>query len=378
MNELESYYQQNAAAVESMGYEARQKTEEKTGALNVFEAKASAEEEETEQEEKQDESGGGIGLGGGLLTKEGIETIGKKIIGKAKSFAQDKIQSVVDDIKSNVADATPKVVPQTPEEIANGLESRFNALPDNVKPVIRARIATDPNAKAPTATTTPEDAKLSNDAIDKHISDGERFGVDNPPPDPIPPPLSGSTATTSSTTSATADSSIARQLGTTPSPVSGSTPPTSTPNPSSVIDDATENLANKASGITQKGMDILSDKVGVDFGDLTPSDIGTGLAETLSEGSKIGGAVSKVTEGLEAFGGVADFLSPIGMIAGLGASIAGIIKGHEEKKEIAEKQANIASLADNINATAGMSFGSIASTNLDTSQFRSGGLSANF
>jgi len=40
-------------------------------------------------------------LGGGLLTKEGIETVGKRIIGKAKSFAQDKIQSAVDDIKTS-------------------------------------------------------------------------------------------------------------------------------------------------------------------------------------------------------------------------------------------------------------------------------------
>jgi hypothetical protein len=66
------------------------------------------------------------------------------------------------------------------------------------------------------------------------------------------------------------------------------------------------------------------------------------------------------------------------MIAGLGASIAGLIKGHEEKKELQEKQANITSMASNINSTAGMSFGSIASTNLDTSQFRSGGLGSNF
>jgi hypothetical protein len=102
MNELESYYQQNSGTIESMGMQARQKTQEKVGALNVYEAKADAEEAGTSQDEKQDESGGGIGLGGGLLTKEGIEQVGKRIIGKAKSFAQDKIQSAVDDIKTSV------------------------------------------------------------------------------------------------------------------------------------------------------------------------------------------------------------------------------------------------------------------------------------
>tara|TARA_R110000764_G_scaffold1774_1_gene7777 strand:- start:1204 stop:2349 length:1146 start_codon:yes stop_codon:yes gene_type:complete len=381
MNELESYYQQNAGSVESMGFEARQGIASRTGALNVFEAKASAEEEETTQEEKQDEEGGGVGVGAGILSKEGIEQVGKQVLGKAKSFAQQKIQSVVDDIKTNVQatrDATA-VIPQTPEEVANGLESRFNALPDNVKPVIRARISTDPNAKAPTSTTTPDEAKLSNDAIDKHISDGERFGVDPPPAD-IPAPLSSSTASTSATSTTVADSSIARQLGSAPTstPISGSTPPTSVPNPTSVIDDATENLANKASNITQKGMDTLSDKLGVDFGDLSTEEVGSGLASTLSEGTKVAGAVSKVSEGLEAFGGLADFLGPVGMIGGLIASVVGLVKGGEEKREIRDKQSQITTMADNINTTAGMSFGSIASTNLDTSQFRSGGLSSNF
>ena len=66
------------------------------------------------------------------------------------------------------------------------------------------------------------------------------------------------------------------------------------------------------------------------------------------------------------------------MIAGIGASIAGLVKGIEEKHEIKEKQAQITTMSNNINTTAGMSFGSIASTNLDTSQFRSGGLASNF
>ena len=414
MNELESYYQQNAGSIESMGFEARQQTQEKAGALNVFESKAAAEEEEMTDKEKLEEEGGGAGVAGGMLTKEGIQQVGKQVLGKAKSFAQSKIQSVVDDIKAKVGkpdtpDATPDTstppaststppaqapasqAPASQADIESGLKTRFDALPDDVKKVVGQRIQDDPNTSGSTATTTPDEAKLANDTIDKHITDGENYGTADPPVAPnIPSPVSGSASTsaTSSTIADASDTSIARQLGVSsikpvlPSPTAPdvTATPISTPtvNPSGVIDDTTQNLANKATAITQKGMDTLSDKIGVDFGNLTPSDVGTGLADTLGEGTKIAGAVSKVSEGLEAFGGVADFLGPIGMIAGLGATIAGIVKGVEERKEVKNKQAQIGTLSTAINSTAGMSFGSIASTNLDTSQFRSGGLAANF
>lgn len=405
MNELESYYQQNAGSIESMGFEARQGIASRTGALNVFEAKASAEEEEATDKEKLDEEGGGAGVAGGMLSKEGIQQVGKQVLGKAKTFAQQKIQKVVDDIKTKVSDGTPPAPDATPPastppastppssqaDIEDGLENRFNALPDDVKKVIGDRIRADPDATPATATTTPAEAKVSNDALDKHISDGEKYGTDDPPVAPnIPSPVSGSasTSSTSSTIADASDTSIARQLGvstlpppTAPDVIATPTAPdvTSTPttNPSGVIDDATQNLANKATGITQKGMDTLSDKIGVDFGDLTAKQVGTGLSDTLAD-SAVGGAVSKVSAGLEAFGGIADFLGPIGMIAGIGASIAGLVKGVEERKEVKEKQAQIGTIASGINSTAGMSFGSIASTNLDTSQFRSGGLAANF
>tara|TARA_R110002126_G_scaffold174611_1_gene323190 strand:+ start:18 stop:1217 length:1200 start_codon:yes stop_codon:yes gene_type:complete len=399
MNELESFYQQNAGSVESMGFEARQGISSRTGALNVFEAKASAEEEEATDKEKLDEEGGGAGLAGGMLSKEGIQQVGKQVLGKAKTFAQQKIQKVIDDIKTKVAtpDATPPAPDATPPapaststppapasqaDIEDGLENRFNALSDDVKKVISQRIKADPNATPSTSTTTPAEAKLSNDALDKHISDGENYGTADPPVAPnIPSPIAG-TPTTTSTTSTTVDTSISRQLGgsTLPAPTAPdvtATPMAPTTNPSGVIDDATQNLADKATNITQKGMDTLSDKIGVDFGDLTAKQVGTGLSDTLAD-SAVGGAVSKVSAGLEAFGGVADFLGPIGMIAGIGASIAGLVKGVEERKQVKEKQAQIGTIASGINSTAGMSFGSIASTNLDTSQFRSGGLAGNF
>jgi hypothetical protein len=339
MNELESYYQQNAGSVESMGFEARQQTQEKSGALNVYEAKASAEEEETEEKEKEDEEGGGAGLAGGMLSKEGIQQVGKQVLGKAKTFAQQKIQKVVDDIKTKVADGSPTAPDATPPaststppapasgstppasgstppasqaDIQSGLENRFNDLPDDVRKVIGDRIKADPNASASTPTTTPDEAKLSNDTLDKHISDGEKYGVDDPPVAPnIPPAISGQPTTsstsstipdapdTSSTLADTADTSIGRQLGgsirppapapapsTLPAPTAPdvtTTPTAPTTNPSGVIDDATQNLADKATNITQKGMDTLSDKIGVDFGDLTAKQVGTGLSDTLAD-----------------------------------------------------------------------------------------------
>lgn len=401
MNELESYYQQNAGTIESMGMEARQKTQEKVGALNVYEAKADAEEAGTEQDEKQDESGGGIGLGGGLLTKEGIETVGKRIIGKAKSLAQDKIQSAVDDIKTSVQatrnqsvldkdapseDAPvanqPEVVasqldtPQKLQSAQNTLNSRVRNMDSESQKGVKQNLESDARWDPDVAVDNINGRQQNIEALNEHVQNAStnpntRFKDDD---------LGAETSTVDDTTQAVVQPVLNSSstggvfAGAQPGTVPNATGGVSTTN---VVNDTTENLASKAEGLTQKTMDTLSDKVGVDFGDLSAKEVGTSLAGTLAE-SGVGEAVGTVTAGLGAIGGALSFLGPLGMIAGLGASIAGIIKGHEEKKEIAEKQANIGTMADNINTTAGMSFGSIASTNLDTSQFRSGGLSANF
>ena len=402
MNELESYYQQNAGTIESMGMEARQQTQEKVGALNVYEAKADAEDAGTAQDEKQDESGGGIGLGGGLLTKEGIETVGKRIIGKAKSLAQDKIQSAVDDIKTSVQatrnqsvldkdapseDAPvanqPEVVasqldtPQKLQSAQNTLNSRVRNMDSESQKGVKQNLESDARWDPDVAVDNINGRQQNIEALNEHVQNAStnpntRFKDDD---------LGAETSTVDDTTQALGQPAIGSSGGGVFSgPQAGNAPTTSVGGGSSttnVVNDAGENLANKAEGLTQKTMDTLSDKVGVDFGDLSAKEVGTSLAGTLAE-SGIGEAVGTVAGGLGAIGGALSFLGPLGMIAGLGASIAGIVKGHEEKKEIAQKQANISSMADNINTTAGMSFGSIASTNLDTSQFRSGGLAANF
>jgi hypothetical protein len=397
MNELESYYQQNSGTIESMGMQARQKTQEKVGALNVYEAKADAEEAGTSQDEKQDESGGGIGLGGGLLTKEGIEQVGKRIIGKAKSFAQDKIQSAVDDIKTSVQatrnqsvldkdapseDAPvanqPDIVaseldtPQKLQSAQNTLKARIQNMDSETQKAVTQKVQSDPNWNSDVAVDNLAGRQQNIETLNTHVQNASkdpntRFQDDD---------LGADTSTAVEDTTQTLAQPVLGSSGT--GVFTGGTPtPTGGTSITSIVDNNTANLANKAEGLTQKTMDTLSDKVGVDFGDLTAKEVGTSLASTMAE-SGIGEAVGTVTAGLGAIGGALSFLGPLGMIAGIGASIAGLIKGHEEKKELAEKQANITSMASNINSTAGMSFGSIASTNLDTSQFRSGGLAANF
>tara|TARA_R110000868_G_scaffold361927_1_gene623930 strand:- start:510 stop:1703 length:1194 start_codon:yes stop_codon:yes gene_type:complete len=397
MNELESYYQQNAGAVESMGFEARQGIASRTGALNVFEAKASAEEEETAEKEKEEEEGGGAGLAGGMLSKEGIQQVGKQVLGKAKSFAQDKLQSVVDNIKTKVeatrnqsvldkdAPSTDSPVANQPDIVASELDtpqklqsaqntiaSRVKNMDSETQKTIRTNVENDPNFNSNVATDDIAGRQQNIDSLNTHVQNASkdpntRFQDDN---------LGADTAVEDTTQNLSAPTLGSSGTGVFTGTQAGSAP-TSAGGTSTIVQNATENVADKAEGITQKGMDSLSEKVGVDFGDLSAKEVGSGLSSTLAD-SAVGSAVSKVSAGLEAFGGVADFLGPIGMIAGIGASIAGLVKGIEEKHEIKEKQAQITTMSNNINTTAGMSFGSIASTNLDTSQFRSGGLASNF
>ena len=122
-------------------------------------------------------------------------------------------------------------------------------------------------------------------------------------------------------------------------------------------------------------MQDLGDKIGVDFGDLSKGDIGEALGNTLGKGAI---DAEKITSGLGAVGDTLEFLGPIGLVAGIGASIAGIFESKKINNELIQKQNDINTMTDNINGMGGMSFGSISNTALDTSQFRSGGSALNF
>ena len=100
------------------------------------------------------------------------------------------------------------------------------------------------------------------------------------------------------------------------------------------VGDAINAQAASAEAITTKQMTDLGTKIGVDFGDLSAGDIGSGLAETLGESA---GALSTATAGLGLVGNVLDFLGPIGMLAGLGASIAGLATSGMEKDDLGTK-----------------------------------------
>ena len=137
--------------------------------------------------------------------------------------------------------------------------------------------------------------------------------------------------------------------------------------------DAMEGVGDELKSVSQKGMDALEKNLGVDFGDLTPADIGTSLGGLVGEGTgdllgTLGGVV----------GSALDYLGPAGMLAGVITTGVGLADTLKSEKDQEQKRDDIQKLADNINTTGGMSFGSIASAPLDTSQFRSGGEVGNF
>ena len=135
-----------------------------------------------------------------------------------------------------------------------------------------------------------------------------------------------------------------------------------------------EQLEN-AGKITTKTMSDLGDKIGVDFGDLSKGDIGEALGNVLGKGAL---DAEKITSGLGFAGDAMEALGPIGLIAGLGASIAGAFEAKKVNASLIQKANDISSMTDGINGLGGMSFGSISNSAIDTSQFRSGGVAGNY
>jgi len=134
-----------------------------------------------------------------------------------------------------------------------------------------------------------------------------------------------------------------------------------------------EQLTN-AGDVTGKTISDLGSKVGVDFGDLSKDDIG----QVLSGLSKGAIDTEKITSSLGVIGDASEYLGPLGIVAGLGASIAGIFESRKVDRSLISKANDINSMTANINSLGGMSFGSISNSAIDTSQFRSGGAALNF
>ena len=393
MNELENYYQQNAGTAESLGFTQRQDVAERSGAVNIQTAKDDAQDAEDERKEKQDEGGGGAGVAGGLTGKEVLQSAGNRVIKTARGVIQQKVDEIKESVKATRADANKPLLERDAPNPTDAVKNQPNIQPsqldtaqdlqlarDNLKgrlqnmdkvaqKSVNENIATDTanGDFVPNPASGDLDTQRSNlDVAQSRIQEAER----NPATRFEDNNLGADAVEDTTTVARTAQPALGTQLmGVNRSAVNAVNNTTNT------VDDAVQTGAKQ---ITSKVMGTLQDKVGVDFGDLTPEEVTSNLSKAVGDSSKVSEAVSGVTDGLETFGAVADALGPIGMIAGLGASLAGIIRGAIEKKQLAKKTADLNTMSATINTTAGMSFGSIAGASLDTSQFRSGGLTGNF
>tara|TARA_R110000822_G_scaffold25630_2_gene77505 strand:- start:372 stop:1472 length:1101 start_codon:yes stop_codon:yes gene_type:complete len=366
MNELESYYNQSSNMGQTLGMIQRGEVAQRVGALNVQEAKDDIAEAQKTEKEKTEEEGGGVGMGAGLLSKEGVAVVGKKVIASATEKARSFIQSKVDVLSEAKAGTGLADIEGTGENLARTAlanagagagadaggvaDAGLRGIAQVAQPVDAggsASINIGSSARPTGATATDEDPFGGNpnagnldaeDALNTNINAGaEEGGVLRRAFNVVKSKLTGGGNTQ-------AEGAVSGEL-------------------------------ENAGAISSKTMGDLSDKIGVDFGDLSKSDIGEALGNAVG---KTGLDAEKITSGLGIAGDAMEFLGPIGLIAGLGASIAGIFEAKKVNNDLIKKANDINSMTDNINGLGGMSFGSISNSAIDTSQFRSGGASLNF
>ena len=342
MNELESYYNQSSNMGQTLGMIQRGEIQQRVGALQAQEAKDDIAEQLTAEKEKTEEEGGGVGMGAGLLTKEGLAVAGKKVIASATEKAKGLIQSKVDELSEAKSAGTLGDIEGTGENLAQTALANAGAVAN--APVVGAPVAqaqavniANPTAQPalgssnPNAVIDDEDLVSNEDLLAGGVSRGAGF--------------------------LNRIKSVFNRGGNTQA--------------QGAVDDQLED----AGKISAKTMQDLGDKIGVDFGDLSKEDIGEALGNTFGKGAL---DAEKITSGLGMAGDALEFLGPLGLVAGLGASIAGIFEAKKINNELINKQNDINTMTDNINGMGGMSFGSISNTALDTSQFRSGGSALNF
>ena len=342
MNELESYYNQSSQVGSALGMIQRGEVAQRQGSLAAQEARDDIQEQLTAEKEKTEEEGGGVGMGAGLLSKEGVAVAGKKVLTSATEKARGFIQGKVDEISEAKAGGTLGDIEGTGENLAQTALANATAITN--APVAQAQ-AQAVNIANPTAQPALGSGNANLSSV---IDDDDFLALD-------PVTIAGGVNRESSSILDRVKSVFNR---------GGNT------QAQGAVDDQ---LAD-AGKISAKTMQDLGDKVGVDFGDLSKGDIGEALGNVLGKT----GDVSKITSGLGAVGDALDYLGPIGMIAGIGASIAGIFESKKINTELESKANDINEMTDSINSLGGMSFGSISNTALDTSQFRSGGAGLNF
>ena len=340
MNELESYYNQSSNMGQTLGMIQRGEIQQRVGALQAQEAKDDIAEQLTAEKEKTEEEGGGVGMGAGLLTKEGLAVAGKKVIASATEKARGLIQSKVDELSEAKSAGTLGDIEGTGENLAQTALANATAVAN--APVVAQPVAQAVNIANPTAQPA-----LGSGNANLQVDDDDLVDLD---------PIAGG---------------VSRGAGGILDRIKSVFNRGGNTQAQGAVDAQVED----AGKISAKTMQDLGDKIGVDFGDLSKGDIGEALGNTLGKGAL---DAEKITSGLGVAGDAMEFLGPLGLIAGLGASIAGIFEAKKINNELIDKQNDINTMTDNINGMGGMSFGSISNTALDTSQFRSGGSALNF
>ena len=345
MNELESYYNQSSNMGQTLGMIQRGEITQRVNALGVQEAKDDISEGLANEKEKVEEEGGGVGMGAGLLTKEGVAIVGKKVIKSATEKARSLVQSKVDELSEAKTGGFLGRIEGTGENLAQNATALANA--PVIAPPVAGVGAGGGGVSGGGATGTAQPALGSGNA-NLNVDDDDLLDFD-----------------IGNTIAGGADRGAGGFVSKVKNFFKSNT------SAENVVNDQVEN----AGAISSKTMADLGDKIGVDFGDLSKGDIGEALGNTLGKGAL---DAEKITSGLGMAGDAMEFLGPLGLIAGLGASIAGIFESKKVNNDLIAKQNDINTMTDNINGMGGMSFGSISNTALDTSQFRSGGSALNF
>ncbi len=435
MNEDDNFYN-NASVIGSRLSSIQQREEEQRAEMLDFTGKKfDTIIGKDSREEQKDEGEGGAETGGGATASLLYAGVKKVVSGRVKDALRNVVQNKIDQVKQAKAQRQGQTDDDTPSQnldandpakapapddapirsqpeldidglssaqdvrdASNNLKARVNNMDDQTKQNVQDNFDNDPE-KIDNPSSL-EDYQNNLGVMEGHVADAEKnpatkFTNEDTPTAPddatapdVQAPAQPPTQTTlqqqgtstqniqSDTSTADLDASSLQQPTGTTTIVQRGNPASNVQNSDTagnIVDDAGNELADNVGNISQKGMDVLTDKLGVDFGDLAPADLGGELAGAVGEASgsmlgAIGGAL----------GTALDFLGPIGMLVGLGTTIYGLSEDSKVQQDTDQKQDAMQKLAGQINDMGGMSYGSIASTPLDTTQFRSGGSSLNF
>lgn len=338
---------------QTLGMIQRGEVAQRQGALAVQEAKDDISSALQTEKEKTEDEGGGVGLGVGMLSKEGLAVVGKRIIKTATEKARTAIQGKVDEFVANKAASIPTTSLPAAGGGGGGGAASSAAAPTPAAPAAAA----GPDPAAPLTDTT----RFSQSATSNLRPTGAAANDDDPfGGNPSAGNLDDEDALNTNLSSGAEEGGVLRKAF-----QSFKSKFTSSP--------VEEQLTN-AGDVTGKTISDLGSKVGIDFGDLSKDDIG----QVLSGLSKGAIDTEKITSSLGVIGDASEYLGPLGIVAGLGASIAGIFESRKVDRDLISKANDINSMTANINSLGGMSFGSISNSAIDTSQFRSGGAALNF